>query len=91
MVIIPKIIEVKAIAPYKLWLRYANGETGEVDLAKWSGKGILKKWDDGVYFQKVFIPADHQAVAWDDELELCPNTLYLEMIGKQYEEYAAHQ
>lgn len=91
MVTIPKLIEVKASSPYKLWLKYANGESGEVDLSKWSGQGIFNKWDDTKYFSKVFIPEDHNAVAWDDELELCPNALYLEMIGKKYEEYATHQ
>lgn len=90
MVTIPKLLEVKAIKPYKLELKYANGKSGEVDLAKWSGNGIFKRWDDTNYFSKVYIPTDHHAIAWDDELELCPNTLYLELIGKNYEEYAAH-
>ena len=91
MVIIPKIVEVKAIAPYKLWLKYANEDSGEVDLSEWAGKGIFKRWNEDGYFQKVFIPQDHQAIAWDEELELCPNALYLELIGVKYEDYAAHQ
>ena len=91
MVIMPRITKVKALSPYKLWLHYSDGESGEVDLSGMKGKGIFKKWDQPGYFQKVFIPKDHSAVAWDDELELCPNSLYLEMIGKNYEEYAENK
>ena len=87
----PKIEKVYALIPYKLQLVYSNGEMGEVDLSSLSGKGIFKKWDKDGFFQKAFIPKDHPAIAWDDELELCPNALYLEMIGKNYEEYAANQ
>jgi len=91
MISIPKLIEVKATAPYKLWLQYADGQKGEIDLNQWAGQGIFKRWDDAAYFKNVFIPSDHQAVAWDDELELCTNTLYLQMVGEKYEEYAANK
>jgi hypothetical protein len=91
MIVMPKIIEVKALGPYKLHLQYSNGDQGEVDLSDMSGKGVFKKWETAGYFQKVFIPKDHLAVAWDEELELCPNALYLEMVGKNYEEYAANK
>jgi hypothetical protein len=78
----PKLIGVKAPGQYKLLLNYSNGQSGEVDLSAMKGEGIFKKWDEPGYFQKAFIPKDHNAVAWDEELELCPNALYLQLIRK---------
>ena len=91
MIAMPKIIEVKPISLYKLGLKYSSGESGEVDLSDLSGNGVFKKWDESGYFEKVFIPKDHNAIAWDEELELCPNAMYLKMIKKEYEEYATNQ
>ncbi len=38
--------EVKALPNYRLWLRYEDGATGEVDLAHLVGKGVFKLWID---------------------------------------------
>ncbi len=70
---------------YRIWLRYSDGEEGEVDLSHLVGKGVFKVWDDPAYFKRVHL-TDYDAIAWDDDLELCPDALYLELTGKSLAE-----
>ena len=77
--------EVYPRAGYRIWLRYADGVAGEIDLSHLAGKGVFNIWDEPGYFQKVHITS-HRAIAWDDEIELCADALYLELTGKPVEE-----
>jgi hypothetical protein len=66
---------------YRIWLRYSDGADGEIDLSDVAGRGIFKAWDEPGYFEKVCI-TPHGSVAWGDEIELCPESLYIELTGK---------
>jgi len=50
-----KPIEVKALADYKIWVKYSDGVEGEVDLSHLAGKGVFKVWNDYSAFEKVYI------------------------------------
>ncbi len=78
-------IEVEERPGYRILLRYSDGVAGEIDLSDVAGKGIFKAWDEPGRFQKVYI-APHRAIAWNDEVELCHNALYMELTGKSWEE-----
>jgi hypothetical protein len=80
-----KPVEVKALPGYRLWLRYADGVRGEVDLSEFAGKGVFKLWNDPLAFESVWI-GEHGQLAWSDEVELCPDALYLRLTGKTPEE-----
>ena len=80
-----KPIEVKALPNYRIWVRYADGIEGEVDLSRLAGRGVFSLWRDYTEFQKVHLgPAG--AIAWNEEVELCPDSIYLELTGKTPEE-----
>jgi hypothetical protein len=78
-------IKVTSLGPCRIWLQYSDGVSGEVDLSDVSGVSIFKAWDDPGCFDKVRI-APHRAIAWDDDIELCPDALYLEITGKSVAE-----
>ena len=78
-------VEVKALNPYRIWLRYSDGVCGEIDLSDVAGKGVFQAWDKPGCFQRVYI-APHLAIAWNDDIELCPESLYLELTGKDWED-----
>ena len=78
-------LEVKAREGLRIWLRFSDGSAGEVDLSGLVGRGVFRAWDRGGVFEKVHV-APHGAVAWDDEIELCADSLYLEVTGKSAEE-----
>ncbi|MCY4560599.1 MAG: DUF2442 domain-containing protein [Chloroflexi bacterium] len=69
---------VQALAKYRIWLEFDDGVSGEIDLSDVAGSGVFKIWDEPGYFEKVHI-APHRAIAWDDEVELCADSLHLEL------------
>lgn len=79
----PKLVEVRPLAGYRLHLRYADGVTGKVDLSRLAGKGVFHLWDDPEAFQRVSIGSAGE-VRWNDEVDLCAHALYMEITGKSY-------
>lgn len=80
-----KIAEVRVLEGYRLWLRYTNGAKGEVDLSDIAGRGVFKAWDDRQFFENVRVD-ESGTLAWGDEIDLCPDALYLRLTGKAPEE-----
>ena len=73
--------EVTALEGFRIWLRYSDGSAGEVDLSHLAGRGVFQAWNDPRCFEGVHLgPAG--AVAWDEEIELCPDALYMQLTGK---------
>ena len=78
-------LELEAREGLRTWLRFSDGSAGEVDLSDLAGRGVFRAWDRVGAFEEVHV-AEHGAVAWNDETELCPDALYLELTGKSGEE-----
>ena len=80
-----KPIEVRALPNYKIWLRFDDGIAGEVDLSKYAGKGVFALWNDYSAFEQVHIGEADQ-IAWSDEIDMCPDSMYMELTGKTVED-----
>ena len=80
-----KPIEVKALPDYRLWVRYADGVTGEVDLSQFVGKGVFSLWNDEDAFKQVYI-SEGGAIAWGEKIDICPDAVYMTITGKAPEE-----
>jgi hypothetical protein len=78
-------LEVKALSGYRLWIRYADGTEGEVDLSHLAGRGVFTLWEDEARWRSVRI-AEDGAIRWSEEVELCPDATYLKLTGKSPEE-----
>lgn len=70
---------------YRIWLRYADGVEGEVDLSHLAGKGVFVVWREPEFFERVYISA-WRSIAWNKEIELCADALYLKITGKSPED-----
>jgi hypothetical protein len=80
-----KPVEVRALPGYRLWIRYADGVVGEVNLSHLVGQGVFVAWQDYQYFESVHIGPGRQ-IAWGDDLDLCADALYMQITGKQPQE-----
>lgn len=80
-----KPLEVKALPGYRIWVRFADGAEGEVDLSHLAGRGVFALWNDAAAFEQVHLGADG-AIAWNDEVEICPDSVYMKLTGKSPEE-----
>ena len=78
-----ELVQPVAVEPrdgYRIWIRYSDGPEGEIDLSHLAGHGVFAAWDDRSYFEKVHVTG-HRSIAWDDQIELCPDALYMELTG----------
>ena len=71
------IVDVRAEKNHGLWLRFADGATGTVQLDAKEFTGVLEPLRDPELFCKVFV--EHGTVAWPGEIDLAPDTLYREL------------
>jgi hypothetical protein len=80
-----KLCEVKPLPGYRVWVRYADGAGGEVDLSHLAGRGVFALWNEPGEFEKVHI-GPGGAVSWSEQVELCPDATYLKLTGKRPDE-----
>jgi hypothetical protein len=78
-------ISVRALTDYRLYLKFSDGEKGDVDLSHLAGKGVFEAWNDYAFFRRVRV-SPHRSIEWDNEIELCPDALYMQLTGKTPEE-----
>lgn len=78
-------IEVEPFENYRLRVKYSDGVEGIVDLSDLAGKGVFALWNDYREFQKVYIGPSGE-IAWSDQVDLCPDAIYLKITGKQPED-----
>ena len=87
-----KITGVKVLKSYRLELVFVDGVRGIVDLSDLVGKGVFTLWHDYRAFEQVRIGSSGELV-WGDQVDLCPDALYLRTTGKRPEDVfpaAAH-
>ena len=76
---------VEARQGFRIWVKFTDGEEGEVDLADLAGKGVFEAWKDREVFEAVFVgPAG--SIAWPGDIEICPDATYLRLTGASPED-----
>ena len=78
-------VRVKALNGLRIWIRFRDGEEGEIDLSHLEGMGVFKAWNDREFFESVRINSFNE-ITWGDEIDLCPDALYMQLTGKSPEE-----
>jgi len=78
-------VQAKALPDYRLWIKYADGVEGQIDLSDLVGKGVFALWEDKRAFDQVYIGSDGQ-IAWSDDIDICPDAAYTTITGKTPEE-----
>lgn len=88
MTSLPDLIAVQPREGFQLWLRYSDGTEGVVDLSDHVGRGVFKVWETPGEFQKVHLGSSGDVV-WNEQLDLCPDSLYFKLTGIDPEEFFA--
>jgi hypothetical protein len=80
-----KILELRPQPRFRLFLRFDDGISGEVDLSDLAGRGVFSSWlEPGVFDQARITEAG--AAEWPGETDLCPDALYMRLTGKSPDE-----
>jgi hypothetical protein len=80
-----QITHVEVLQAYRLALTFDDGTAGTVDLSHLVGKGVFACWNDQLAFAQVRIGSSGELL-WGDQVDLCPDALYLKVTGRQPEE-----
>lgn len=78
-------LSVRALPNYRIYLEFSDGAKGEIDLSDLVGVGVFEAWKSDDFFEKVHV-GPHREIKWNDEIELCSDSLYLKLTGKSPEE-----
>jgi Protein of unknown function (DUF2442) len=82
---VKRITAVKPLDGFRLWLRFSDGLEGVADLSDLAGCGVFSAWNTPGLFASVTV-TEYGAVAWSNEIDLCPDTLYLRITDKTPED-----
>jgi hypothetical protein len=80
-----KIVSAEALANYCVKLTFTTGESGTIDLSHLVGKGVFARWREEEAFRRLEVGPNGD-LRWDDEIDLCPDALYMQVTGKTIEE-----
>ena len=81
----PKVISVAALKNYRIRLQFEDRVEGEADLSHLAGKGVFAAWKDDRVWNSVGVGLSGE-VRWGNQIDLCPDALYLKVTGKKPED-----
>jgi len=64
---------------YRVWIRFADGVEGAVDLSELVGQGVFRSWEDPREFEKVYIDHESGTIAWPGGIDLAPDALHRDL------------
>ncbi len=76
-----RIVDVKALTQYRVWIHFSDGIEGKVNLSNLVGKGVFALWNDPEQFGRVFIDPQSHTLTWPGGIDICPDTLYQDVIA----------
>ena len=77
------IIDAKYISDYKIKLFFEDGKSGVVDFSKFINKGgVFSRLQDYTIFKKFEINSETGVIAWENDIDISPETLYSEATGE---------
>ena len=78
---IPKVVDVRALGDYRLFVRFDDGVQGDVDVASFvTFDGVFEVLRDPARFAEAFV--DLGTVCWPNDLDLAPEVLYAKVSGR---------
>ena len=70
------VVQVRHVGGYALWLRFADGTEGEIDLAGELWGPIFEPLRDPEFFKLVRVNPELRTIAWPNGADLAPEFLY---------------
>lgn len=71
------IVEVSYVSEYKLFIRFEDGKSGIVDIAKITPfDGVFSRLADKRYFSQVTLNKELGTIHWDNGADFAPEVLY---------------
>jgi hypothetical protein len=76
---LPQVIDGRHAGGYRVWLRFADGLSGEIDLEKELWGPVFEPLKDVAEFAKVRFEPDIGTIVWPNGADLAPEFLHDEL------------
>jgi hypothetical protein len=78
-----EVVAVKSLGGHRLWLRFDDGQEGEIDLKPFlhSFRNMFAPLEDPAYFAKVKVSRAAGTICWPNGLDLDPDVLHHQVTG----------
>jgi hypothetical protein len=73
---IPRVVEVKPLQGYRLWLRFHDGKVGIIELINELWGPMFEPLKDPDLFLQVMVDPELETVIWPNGADLAPEFLY---------------
>lgn len=70
------VVEVRYVRDYKVWVKFADGTSGEVDLSGSLRGPVFEPLLNPEYFRQVRVDPEIGTIAWPNGADIAPETLY---------------
>ena len=70
------VVEVRYVTGYTVWLRFADGMAGEIDLSEELWGPVFEPLRDLEFFKQVQVNLELRTIAWPNGADLAPEFLY---------------
>lgn len=82
----PRVKDVQPLENFRLRLTFVNGEKRLFDVSPYLVYPAFKRLANPAFFSLGH--AGHGTVVWPDNIDLCPDTLYLDSVKERQEGYS---
>ena len=73
---IPRVIEIKYVGGYRLWMRFHDGVSGTIDLTAELWGPMFEPLKDVAVFAQAAVHPECDTVVWPNGADLAPEFLY---------------
>ena len=73
---LPRVIDAHYAGEYRVWLRFSDGLTGEIDLADQLWGPVFEPLKDPAFFAKMCVEPDTDTITWPNGADLSPSWLH---------------
>lgn len=78
---IPRITGMKYISGYKVWLQFADGKEGEVDLQDEIWGEVFEPLKQQEYFKTIRLDRELNTIRWENGADFAPEFLYRKLMA----------
>ncbi len=73
---VPRLVDMKYISGYRVWLKFENGREGEVDLWEELRGEVFEPLKEQAYFRTVRLDRELNTICWETGADFAPEFLY---------------
>jgi hypothetical protein len=84
-----RITQLRVLEGFRVWLRFDDDVEGIVDFSTRARTGVYAAWEDYDFFRRARI-GDAGELVWNEQLDFCPDTLWLRVTGRTPENLASN-